>query len=603
MKENEEEKEEEKDEEIKEEKEAKEEKEDDFKAKEAIFSNKDSFNDFEILDYAKKNIDESEDYYSESLDEQNKIIRSIAIYKIKDYLMMIFLLLSSSVNFSILYIPFILLGISYILLLLKFDNHLLSMKRKIEIFTFIYSFLLLIFKSIILGMVQNNNFNYNDYSNLFHNLGIKIDKDEVRVSEIFISLIGELSLIIISAISIIISYANRDINFTENNNFSSSNHNFYKKIKTIMYLGYISILVNAIYNKSFLTIIYLMSYQFLLIILVSKIKSFKLFRNITIAYLILFSIQLLLINIFNIYTIQKNLLEVNVIKNGDRIEKVYSIFTMIGINYSYYHSLLNFFYEWLSYVACVLTIVLFTISQRIFLENKDFDKKLILISKENHLKENKEEKGTCEKIKMSLLNFLRDPEFVLFFLTIFSLFWIYVLRNFYSLGIFIFLLFAFKINDIFKIQVLSIFILIPVDFLTIACLHISNINGISESLNDNEMKSRIYKDFAYEKDSTNLKYILAGTYFLFIIAFYNFTNYFKKKVNIEEKEENKDEILHEIKKPLLEKSSKDESGDININNEKKEAIEEKEIKDEIEIKEDNNKKDKNNNINLFDVVL
>ena len=121
MKENEEEKEEEKDEEIKEEKEIqeekdakkeKEEKEDDDKVNEAIFSNKDSFNDFEILDYAKKNIDESEDYYSESLDEQNKIIRSIAIYKIKDYLMMIFLLLSSSVNlvyyiFHLFYLEFL----------------------------------------------------------------------------------------------------------------------------------------------------------------------------------------------------------------------------------------------------------------------------------------------------------------------------------------------------------------------------------------------------------------------------------------------------------------------------------------------------------------
>ena len=65
---------------------------------------------------------------------------------------------------------------------------------------------------------------------------------------------------------------------------------------------------------------------------------------------------------------KQKLLKVNIIKDGDKIKKVYSIYTMIGFNYSYYHSILTFLYEWLSYVACVLTIVLFTINQRIFIE-------------------------------------------------------------------------------------------------------------------------------------------------------------------------------------------------------------------------------------------
>ena len=67
------------------------------------------------------------------------------------------------------------------------------------------------------------------------------------------------------------------------------------------------------------------------------------------------------------------------------------------------------------------------------------------------------------------------------------------------------------------------FILIPINFLTIASLHISNINGILES-NENE----IYKNFAFEKERYNLKYILAGIYYLFIIVFYNLFNDNKK---------------------------------------------------------------------------
>ena len=74
--------------------------------------------------------------------------------------------------------------------------------------------------------------------------------------------IGELILIIISVISIIISRIYKEIDFDKKIN-SFTNEKFIKKVKTIIYLGYISILTCAIYNKSFLTIIYLLSYQFL----------------------------------------------------------------------------------------------------------------------------------------------------------------------------------------------------------------------------------------------------------------------------------------------------------------------------------------------------
>jgi hypothetical protein len=205
----------------------------------------------------------NEKHESLLIDIEKKREELIILYIIKDYLMITFLLLSSSVNFSIPYIPFIILGITYIFLSLRFKYNVI--KRIIEIFSLLYSFLLLVEKVIIWTLINKNYFEYDDYSSFLHNFGIKIDGNE-KIFEIFISFIGEISLFLISIISFIISRMYKDFDF---NNISFSNESFNTKIQAIIYLGYISILFNAIYNKSFLTIIYLIFYQ-ILIILFSK---------------------------------------------------------------------------------------------------------------------------------------------------------------------------------------------------------------------------------------------------------------------------------------------------------------------------------------------
>ena len=118
-------------------------------------------NDFDFNSYIEENYGDKESIESESMssEESKEILKKITKYKIKDYLMMIFLLLSSSLNFSILYIPLILFGIYYIFLLRKFNNHNISIKRKIEKISFIYSFLLFLFKSTILVLIQNKHIN------------------------------------------------------------------------------------------------------------------------------------------------------------------------------------------------------------------------------------------------------------------------------------------------------------------------------------------------------------------------------------------------------------------------------------------------------------
>ena len=103
--------------------------------------------DYNIIDEGEGSDDDEVENIEENFSKR------IAMHKIKDYLMMIFLFLSSSVNFSILYIPCIILGISYIFILLKhikYTNDLNQIEIKIEIISLVYSLLLLIIKSIFL---------------------------------------------------------------------------------------------------------------------------------------------------------------------------------------------------------------------------------------------------------------------------------------------------------------------------------------------------------------------------------------------------------------------------------------------------------------------
>ena len=207
--------------------------------------------EFEIVRFPEEDKD-SDDEDDIKINEKKRK-KWIGISKTKDYLMMIFLLLCSSVNFSILYIPCTILGISYILLLLKFNNHMYQIKKKIEIISLVYSSLLIITKSVFIGMIQNDYINYNSYSFTFNNLGIRHQNENLDARDIMLSIIGEIFLLIISIISLIISFLCKEIDFEIKTNNTQNIDIFNKKIKTIIYLGYISILINAIYNKSYIT--------------------------------------------------------------------------------------------------------------------------------------------------------------------------------------------------------------------------------------------------------------------------------------------------------------------------------------------------------------
>ena len=541
---------------------------------------------------------------AESTESEININKVISIYKMKDHLMMIFLLLSSSLNFSALYMPNIILGISYIYLTLKYNNNLIKyIKMKIEIISLIYSIILIIAKIVFIIIIKKGHTDYYEsHIDLYSNLGIRYMEGKDWDFKIMLNLFGEIFLIIISLIAIFINRCYKTIDFEFNDIKSLTEIEFKSKINILIYLGYFSILINSIYNKSFLTLAYLMLYHIILILLSLKIISFNFIRHVTIVYLIFLSIHLILINIFNIHSLQKKYLEVNIIKkDNENIEKVYSILTQIGFNYSYYYSIIPFLYELFSYLACILTIVIFTCIQRTFIElnqdNKNI-KKNELNNEPNETEKETKEASRCNKIKSALKKFFQNMELLWLVFRILSLLWMLQLKNFFALVIFIFIFFSFIFNSPRFIFNLIIFLLIPINLITIGCLHISNINGISENLS--EGKKRLYKDFAFVKDDSNLHYILVGIYSIFIIIFLNIYNSMKLKIKIPKeniiliKSDDKiKEINDENEEPLID-------GDKDNNNKIKEE-------NNIDKKEEQKKKGKNNDelkdLNLFNVLL
>ena len=78
-------------------------------------------------------------------------------YNLKDYIFVFCLLMTSSINYNILYFPYIILGL--ILSYFLENKKIYRVKRKLEIFVMFYSILLLLLKIIVLFLNKNNKYN------------------------------------------------------------------------------------------------------------------------------------------------------------------------------------------------------------------------------------------------------------------------------------------------------------------------------------------------------------------------------------------------------------------------------------------------------------
>ena len=137
---------------------------------------------------------------TEEEDVEANTAKARVIYNIKDYTLIFFLLISSSLNFSILYFPYIIFSFLLSLSKASYNKRIYKFKKLSELIILIYSFLLLIFKIVIIILIKKDN----DWTkeeknkNILINLGIKLLIDTESIFNLISSFIGECIVIIIS---------------------------------------------------------------------------------------------------------------------------------------------------------------------------------------------------------------------------------------------------------------------------------------------------------------------------------------------------------------------------------------------------------------------
>ena len=454
-------------------------------------------------------------------DIREKEIRKSNLFNFKDYLFFCALMISSSMNFSILYFPFIIVGI--------FSNVLISTnslikkpyKFYLELCTMIYAALLLIFKIICLVLIHNDNTYISEHSDIFLNLGICYLRKDHTYFYFIMTFLGEIIVILFSIFSIIVT--KKCSNIKPENDVSSIKNKFWNS-RNLILLNYIFLCSFATFNVSFSTVIYMFLIQLLFFLSSIRENPKALEQMLKIILIILkycILVQIVLINIFNLPSLQENVLHADDIKDKDGYVKVYSIYTQIGINYAFNESLTYVWKEWIGYLAAICSLISLTYS----INNIRANREPILLKKsstlpfksqssieieepinninnldEKPIKIKRKESKAISCIKKTfgvIINFITSSVFIIQFCRVMSIFYMYLYPNFYSIGIFLPLFFSSIFIDIKMNKKWTTFLLTPSLMLTQFSYHMGNVNGFFENYNDE--RRRKYLNFALGK--------------------------------------------------------------------------------------------------------
>ena len=294
--------------------------------------------------------------------EKRKEARNSIAYIIKDYLFFFSLMISSSMNFSYLYFPLILVGMVQKFFIGKNDIPSKALKSRLEYFSLIYSVLLLVVKIICLFQISNDEQFMVDNEDFFLDIGICYLRNKDSSFYFTMTFLGESIVILFSLYSIITSHT--CFQFKMENDASLMKNDFWTSRKLIV-LNYVFIVSFAVFNTSFLTLFYIFLLQILFCLSSIKLNRLiidKIFYVIIIIFQICILLQEALINIFNVPRLQNDILYNDNIKDKDGNLKVFSIFTQIGINYSYNEKLSYVWKEWIGYLFSVLSLMTLTYS-------------------------------------------------------------------------------------------------------------------------------------------------------------------------------------------------------------------------------------------------
>jgi hypothetical protein len=276
-------------------------------------------------------------------------------------------MISSSLNFSYLYLPFIFFGTIFKFLIGNNTDFSKSLKYLLEIISLVYSILLAAFKIVSLILIENENMFINEHEDLFLNLGICFLRDKDSSFYFIMTFLGEGIIIIFALYSFLISHFCR--NFKPTNDTSLMENTFWKT-RNLILLNYIFVLSFSVFNVSFLTLFYMCVLQIIFLfdsININRKIMRNLFKFMCFLFIFIILIHISAINVLNIPKFQEDILHQEEIKEKDSelFEKVYSIWTKIGINYAYHHKKLYILKEWIGYFSAILSLITLTFSLNI----------------------------------------------------------------------------------------------------------------------------------------------------------------------------------------------------------------------------------------------
>ena len=485
-----------------------------------------------------------------------KEIRKSYMYNTKDYIFFFFLMLSSSMNFSYISFPLIIIGIVVYFLIGKNTKFNKSIKFYLELFSLIYSIIILLFKIICLSLVSRDNSYILDHKDIFLDFGICYLRQDHTSLYFIMTFLGETIVIVFSLYSFIISRACSI--FDVENDTSLMKSEFWTNRNLIM-LNYFFILSFAVFNVSISTLLYMLFVQILFFLSSMIIEKYFLERLtkvlfISLKYCIL--IQIIFINIFNVPRLQENVLHLKDITDKEGNLKVYSIFTQIGINYAYNERLSYIWKEWIGYLAAIFSLISLTFSInclnlnqfQLFKKTSSIsldEAKNILIEDENNDEKNSDKKliklkknvskgfSRIKKVFNAIFKFITSSVAIIQFCRVMSIFYMYLYPNFYSIGIFIPLFFSSLFTETKMNRKLTIYLLTPALTLTIFFYHLSNVNGAFENFSDE--KKRKYLNFALGKyEYSFLEFYGHNLFFIFVMfLIYSFNLSYQKEKPVE----------------------------------------------------------------------
>ena len=563
-----------------------------------------SLSDFDIITYTSTFTEEEKD-------------KSIYVYihNFKDFLMMLSLLICPSFNFNYLYLPLLIIGFIYIRYILR--NTMVYRRRKshFEAIVFISSLLLLIFKVIIIILAMKENESIKNNSSLYIDLGVSYLIND-GIINIIKSFIGE-SIIIISCIcSFIIrkmfAFEDQDLNKKKENDYEENDlNNFFSKMVKYLFLSFFVIVGFVLFNKSILSLCYILFFYFTLIMysLISKNKVFYIIKGTMLALIICLLFQILLLNISNVHSIAYKYFD----PKSDSENKNFIIknWEKIGFYFAYYdNNDSKLFIDWTGYLfGCLSLVVLSFIYKDISLEHF-----IEVKTKKKQQKENiafVKQQNVFVKFCKKFLNYFSGPYFVLHIVRILSITWIYFYTNFYSVGVIIWLFFSFLHLDVIVIRYLAIIILLPIIVVSLISLNGSRI--FDSFFNDLDELAKIkYMHFAlgnYSDDYTSyIRFIAVNIFFCFIICFISILNKSSNDMdekkdddNIKEENELKQHLLYDMENDSIEirnnikENQKNELIDNNINIDQTKEEKDRNNKDNNILLEEEIRKEDNNN--------